>query len=200
MPNWCSNEITITGDKDKIKSVLTKIREIPENDNAVLFKTLIGEDPDLKKVGWYESNLKRYGTKWDVSVGDCNGEFDEEQIKLYPDTAWSPPVPFCITLAKEYGVYVKIVFYEPGCDFAGMSFINPNGEIEMEEDYEYDQGRYVLDNDGFWGDRENDYLDDVEDMTTHIEERFPFLDESDVTKLKEIYDNIINNRSEDSGE
>lgn len=200
MPNWCSNEITITGDKDKIKSVLNQIREIPSNDNAVLFKTLIGEDPELNKVGWLESNLKRFGTKWDVSVSDCNGEFDEEQIKLYPNTAWSPPVPFCMTLAKEYGVNVNIQFFEPGCDFAGKATINSNGEMETEDDYQYDQGMYILDNEGFWIDRENDYLDEVEDMTTHIQERFPFLDETEVLQLKEIYDEIINNRNEASGE
>lgn len=202
MPNWCSNTITITGEKENIRTILKKIGEIPTNDKDKLFETLIGNDPDIDKIGWYESNLKRFGTKWDVSVEDCNGEFNEDQIVLNPSTAWSPPVPFCITLAKEYGVQVEIKYFEPGCDFAGRNLINEEGDVIEEEDYDYNEGVYKLDNDMFWGDMENAYLDEDElknkSVKEHVDETYPYVDESARPRLVEIFEGILETQSEEN--
>ena len=182
MPNWCANSIVIAGDEDKIKEILIKIGTISGHDKHVLFETLIGKDPDIDKVGWYESNRERFGTKWDVAPDESNIEFDDGQITFSPDTAWSPPVPFCITLAKEYGVRVEITYFEPGGDFAGKCVINESGDIEEELDYGYDEGMYHLDNDGFWGDRENDYIDDDilegKSIEDYVNERYSYVDEA----------------------
>ena len=203
MPNWCSNVIVITGDKDKIKTILEKLGTIPVNTDHKVFETLIGADTESN--GWYESNLKRYGTKWDVSPEDSNIEFSDDIITMSPPTAWSPPVPFCVTLAKEYGVQVEIKFFEPGCDFAGRSVINEQGEIIEEDDYDYNEGLYILDNDGFWNERENDLLseDDLEGktLTEYVAQRFSYVDEESRPELVEIFEEILTNDDEDdSGE
>lgn len=205
MPNWCSNKIIITGDKSKINEILEKIGTIPVDSKCILFETLIGKDPDFDKNGWHESNLKNYGTKWDVCTGDSNIEFSDDTITMTPATAWSPPVPFCLTLAKEYGVNVNITFFEPGCDFAGRCEINDQGEITNEEDYDYNEGTYILDKDEFWNDRTMDYLDEEEldgrDLKTYISQTFSYLNEEDSTKLLGIYENLIKEQDEDnSGE
>lgn len=203
MPNWCSNKIIITGDNSKINEILAKIGTIPVDSKPVLFKTLIGgafDDPETR-----ESNLKNYGTKWDVCTGDSNIEFSDDTITMTPATAWSPPVPFCLTLAKEYGVNVKILYFEPGCDFAGTCDIDVQGEITNEEDYDYNEGTYILDKDEFWNDRTMDYLDEEEldgrDLKTYISQTFSYLNEEDSTKLLGIYENLIKEQDEeDSGE
>jgi len=139
MGNKCLNVITISGDREKVKSVLRKIKEIRQGDCRILFETLIGTDPD-QNVGWYQSNLVRYGTKWDVSVDDCNGKFDDDKIVLQPQTASSPPINFCTTLAKEYGVNVDIIFFEPSENFSGKVSINSLGETVEEIDLDYIDG------------------------------------------------------------
>jgi len=205
MPNWCSNKIIIIGDKSKIIEILEKLGTIPVSTKNVLFETLIGKDPDFDKIGWHESNLKNFGTKWDVCPDDSNIEFSEDQITMTPQTAWSPPVPFCITLAKEYGVQVEIIYSEPGCDFAGRNLINESGDVIEEEDYDYNEGMFILDPDGFWSDMENMYLDDEEidgmEMSTYVSNIFYYLDEASQKRLVGIFEQILKNQAEeDSGE
>ena len=204
MPNFCNNVISITGEKEKIRVILKKIGEIPTITDNKLFETLIGTDPEPAQ-GWYESNLKRYGTKWDVSPEDSNIIFDDESIIMTPSTAWAPPVPFCITLAQEFGVQVEITFFEPGCDFAGRSLINEQGEIIEENDYDYNEGMYILDNDGFWNERENDLLSEEElegkTLTEYVAQRFSYVDEESRPELVVIYEEILTNDDDDySGE
>jgi len=205
MPNWCTNKIVIIGDISKIKEILEKIGTIPVDTKHVLFETLIGKDPDFEKSGWHESNLKCFGTKWDVAPEDSNIEFNDNRITMSPSTAWSPPVPFCITLAKEYGVQVEITYSEPGNDFAGRNLINKWGDVIEEEDYDYNEGMYILDTDEFWNDRENDYLDDEDidgrDMTTYVKGTYSYLNEAEQTRLVTIFETILKNQDEeDSGE
>lgn len=197
MPNWCSNKITIVGGKDNIKSIITKIREIPTGDKYTLFETLIGKDPQPS----IESNLKRYGTKWDVSVEDCNGEFNDDMIILYPNTAWAPPVPFCVTLAKEYGVNVEIQYSEPGNDFCGINRINSKGEIILEEDYDYNEGMFHLDNEQFWNDQENSMITDEtlngKSLREYINENYSYVDEAGQIRLAEILTKVLVDNSGD---
>jgi hypothetical protein len=205
MPNYCNNVISITGDKEKIREILKKIGETPTSLDAKLFETLIGTDTDKTK-GWYESNLTRYGTKWDVNPDDSNIEFSDDMITMNLDTAWSPPVQFCITLAKEYGVQVEIKFFEPGCDFAGRSVINEVGEIVEEEDYNYDEGMYILDSEGFWSDRENDYMDeetlDGSSLEDYVTTKYSYVDEDGRTKIIGYLTEALKNNDEEdnSGE
>jgi len=139
MGNKCLSIITISGDREKVKSVLRKIKEIKDGDSKILFETLIGTDPDQTR-GWYESNLLRYGTKWDVSVDDCCGKWNDDRIILKPQTASSPPVTFCTTLAKDYGVNVDIIFFEPSENFSGKVSVNSLGETIEELDLEFNEG------------------------------------------------------------
>jgi len=206
MPNWCNNIIVITGDKGKIKTILEKLGTIPVSSKNVLFETLIGKDPDFDKLGWYESNLKNFGTKWDVNPDDSNIEFSDDMITMTPDTAWSPPVQFCITLAKEYGVQVEIQFFEPLCDFAGRSVINEDGEIVEEEDYDYDEGMYILDSEGFWACREDDEIDeetlDGKSLEDYVATKYSYVDEDGRTKIIGYLTEALKNNDEedDSGE
>lgn len=147
MPNWCSNEITISGDVTKIVQALESI-ENKEDRN--LFKTLIDIPQDEYEKDWYNTNLKYFGTKWDVSYEECDPqEIDDNGLILTPNTAWSPPIEFCVNLAKKYGVEVDMYYYESGMDFCGKAYINSDGTYS-EEDYGYMEGLYHFDVDFFW--------------------------------------------------
>lgn len=197
MPNYCFNEIKITGDNDKIIGITKKIKS---SKNDLLFETLIGKHPKYTDENWYEKNCEWFGCKWDVSINECNIEFGDDFIIMNLHTAWSPAEPFCKTLSKKYSVNVEIKYFESGCDFAGRSeFFKGDllGEINYDSCLE---GMYELNNECFWQDEECDYLDedriDGPTLDEYIESKYSFLKESDVPRLKKILQELLNDASD----
>jgi hypothetical protein len=77
---------------------------------------------NLEKYGygnWYDFCVGEWGTKWDV--GDSSGINDVQanEIVLYFDSAWSPPIAAYEKL-EDLGFYVHAMYYEPGMCFAGI--------------------------------------------------------------------------------
>lgn len=197
MPNWCFNIATLSGDKEGIKEINRIISDMGDED--LLFESLIGNDEKLlAEKGWYDHNIERFGTKWDVTT-DFVDTADDDEIIFIGSTAWSPPIFFYIELSKKYKVNVSYEAFEPGCDFYGVgSIINNNGLIEIEESsWDYNEGVYV--NEGFhhWMETEfrsgEDFVDcfEIEDEKQGrevLKENFPFLNEQEVD---ECMDDII---------
>jgi len=183
MPNWCSNEITISGDVTKIVEALESIKNKQDNN---VFKTLIDVPQD---EDWYNTNLKYFGTKWDVSYYECDPqEIDDECIVLMPNTAWSPPIEFGVNLAKKYGVEVEMYYYESGMDFCGKAYINSDGTY-TEEDYGYMEGLYHFDADYFWmevGYYVENAVEDGQSVEEFLEE-YAYLPEQDKEELIKIF-------------
>lgn len=143
MPNWCSNYATIYGSKKQIKKIADIINANAEGN---LFKSLVGIDPNISKEeydagGWYNSNCEYWGCKWDVSIQEACIDFEEEEIRMSFDTAWSPPINFYIELTNRFNIYLSAIYEEPGCDFAGEIDIDEDGNIDNRE-YEYLEGIY----------------------------------------------------------
>jgi len=186
MPNWCSNEITISGDVTNIVKALESIENKGENN---LFKTLIDVP---QNDDWYNTNLKYFGTKWDVSHEECDPqEFDDECIVLTPSTAWSPPIEFGVNLAKKYGVEVDMFYYESGNDFCGKTYINSDGTY-TEQDYKYIEGLYHFDADYFWMEIEY-YIESAKEDGQSVEEFlevYDYLPEYDKKELTKMYNEI----------
>lgn len=185
MPNWCCNIITITGDVDKIKTVTDILNGLGDKDSV--FVALIGNEPDYNPEDWYEHNRRWFGTKWDVYKDECNLEITEDCINMSPSTAWSPPVPFCITMADKYDVTVEISYFESGGDFAGKVTVR-NGSV-TEDEYKYMEGLFVLDTDNFWYELEQFYFPTDIDKTPeeYIAEEFPYLNDRDRETAVEKY-------------
>jgi hypothetical protein len=187
MPNWCSNEITITGDVTKIVQALESIENKEENN---LFKTLI-DVPDAED--WYNTNLEYFGTKWDVSYEESDPqEIDDNGLVLTPNTAWSPPIQFGVNLAKKYGVQVDMFYYESGMDFCGKAYINSDGTY-TEEDYGYMEGLYNFDADYFWVEIES-YIEYAKEDGQSVEEfleDYDYLPTYDKKELTKIYNETI---------
>jgi hypothetical protein len=202
MPNWCSNTITITGDKKIISGMTRLIESIKktEGEEPGVFHTLIGRDSRITQEkydngDWYNSNVERYGCKWDVSYDDCCFTLDEESISLHPETAWSPPIEFCKSMVKEYkSIKIHIFYSEGGNDFCGQCdiYLDEEGIVCCdEEDYGYSEGLYHLDIDGFWGEVESmvdSYCCEEEKSAEEfVEDNYSYVSEEDKKEIIEMF-------------
>jgi hypothetical protein len=140
MPNWCSNHITIRGTNQReISAIAEAMREgnfcasiipTPEDlqregssthggENAELYDRIRAEN--LEKHGysnWYDFQVARWGTKWDVECQDVQVEDDGLTVSTYFDSAWSPPMGIVEELTDR-GLQVTLHYYEPGMGFVG---------------------------------------------------------------------------------
>ena len=124
MPNWCSNDIVISGPEDKIKDLW----------EAAQFKEGLLEA--IAPIGeWdYDTAVAEWGTKWDVELHGL--EHKPGEISGWFESAWSPPIEAIDTfLGNNPDCKVQLKYFEPGMCFVGehvdgventLSFDNPN--------------------------------------------------------------------------
>jgi len=140
MPNWCSNHITIRGtNQQEIAGIAEAMREgnfcasiipTPEDLNREGSSTHGGENAELydeirrenmAKHGygnWYDFQVARWGTKWDVDCQDVQVEDDGLTVSTSFDSAWSPPMGIAEELMNR-GFEVTLYYYESGMGFVG---------------------------------------------------------------------------------
>jgi len=117
MPNWTTNEVTVTAKSAKdlskfIKQIesednpfdFEKIEPMPKN----IFRGNLGrKEKELHgKNNWYDWSWKNWGTKWN----SCHTEFKrfDDKVAMYIfQTAWCPPVPIWEALMNIYSGQVK---------------------------------------------------------------------------------------------
>jgi hypothetical protein len=113
MPNWCANSTTF---KHEDPEEITRLK------NAFIESKLFAEFvPPPADIGenWYSWSIENWGTKWDVSgFDDGVADVKENEITLYFDSAWSPPIEFYQKLL-DLGWKVDAYYYEPGMGFCG---------------------------------------------------------------------------------
>ncbi len=171
MPNWCDNQITITGDKsviDKIEKIVTE----DKSDQGLLDfmypmpKELESTTADgskdkemLAKHGhsdWYSWRTDNWCTKWEVNEFygvDRNGL----SISFGFSSAWAPPLgAFEHFLSENDDCSIKAYYYEGGCDFAGV-WEDGADECISPSDYKSD--------DEFWNDGLGFELDEMFNIT-----------------------------------
>jgi hypothetical protein len=141
MPNWCGNTLTLTHeDPAMIRRAVEAFEEgrflaefipVPEELNIVSGRVSDPEEQakleaqeaaNKEKYGyatWYDFCVREWGTKWDV--GDSQGiqDVDTNDLIVYFDSAWSPPIAAYDTLTNQ-GFTVYATWYEPGSAFAGI--------------------------------------------------------------------------------
>lgn len=205
MPNWCSNFISIEGSKENILKIKRMLDSVENDVNKPgIFQTLVGRDETLTEQqynegGWYQSNIERWGCKWDISWDDTSIDISEENITINCSTAWSPATGFCKLLQETYGVKVRCEFEEGGCDFAGYYEVDENGEVD-EETFSYLEGIYVLDKDNFWFEMESriEYaVDDDQSFDDFVSEMKDFLPDSEIEELRTMYEEEVERRNEE---
>lgn len=191
MPNWCNNQIKISGDG------ITAIKEILEaNPSGLMFESLVGKlaDGQTEKEyidNWYNTNCERWGCKWDVDIELNDISFEDDSIRLWIQTAWSPCNGFLELLNEKYGVDVENNYGEGGNDFAGR-FMIENGDYS-DECYTYLRGLYEFDYESFLFEAQNqlEYMvsdEDVPSLEDWLNE-FQFVDNKE--DLIELYNECI---------
>lgn len=154
MPNWCSNHITVRGtDPVAIKRLADAfdngefcgtVVPMPEELNITSGRLGDGEEQrelerktaeNLEKHGfanWYDFNVSKWGTKWEIGGDGNEAERDEDGLGFSApfDSAWSPPIAVCEALVEQ-GFEVVLYYYEPGMGYCGKF------EDGSDEYYEY---------------------------------------------------------------
>jgi len=189
MPNWCSNYLVVTGSADAIR----QINEGFQKENA--FENLIGKDPSFAEDDWYKHNCSRYGTKWDIEQISTFYEDGDIELALSFDTAWSPCVPFVITLCEKYRTNAVLEYSECGCNFAGRVTLEWEGKEEgelcvHEEEWEYHEGVYTMDSDQWMKNELEWQIESAKEEGLSAEdfvEGLPFLKEEDRLHVLETY-------------
>ena len=186
MPNWCDNQITITGPNsviDKIEKIV-KADDTHENTGLLNFfkpmpKELEGttspsssaKKPQPMVEGfdnWYDWRVENWGTKWElcefygVDRQHLNDSLDESIISFGFSSAWAPPInAYEQFLRDNENCSLKAYYYEGGCDFMG-EWDNGQDDCYAPSDYKS--------TDDFWQDGIGSTLDDIFNITESMAE------------------------------
>ena len=113
MPNWCMNNVSISGPKEKMQ-VLWGLM----NEKQGLLEAMvpIGE--------WdYSRASEVWGTKWDVNTENLEiHEISGGRMEISGsfDSAWGPPIEcFQTYLEANEDVTIHLDYFEPGMQFYG---------------------------------------------------------------------------------
>lgn len=133
MPNWCSNSVTISSNKENIDKFeaflnekngkewfdffypcpeeLTKVDSPNRDDNQ--------SQQLVEKYGhadWYSWCVENWGTKWNTDAQDWSREGDS--ISFWFDSAWAPPTNLYEKITGE-DYDVEAYYLEEGMGFVG---------------------------------------------------------------------------------
>ena len=185
MPNWCDNQVTITGSKSVIDKIEKIVKE--EKDGNGLLNFFYPMPKELEDTtspsssankpqpmvdgfdNWYDWRCENWSTKWDVSeFYGVDRQYLTEQsegestISFGFSSAWSPPIgAYENFLAKNEDCSLKAYYYEGGCDFMG-EWDNGSDDCYAPSDYKSD--------DDFWQDGVGSTLDDMFNITEPMAE------------------------------
>lgn len=158
MPNWCDNDLYITGPSKERNKFLAACMI----DNQLDFNTAIpyldkykqmdidyhrarkGKDPkytikqyekqyhtdrDGYNKGGYDWCCKHWGTKWNVH--DAQIDHSDRRIVMNFDTAWGPPAPAILLWSGQFPkLTFMLKFYEAGVGFKGVVKVHAGETIE----------------------------------------------------------------------
>jgi hypothetical protein len=146
MPNWCSNNLYVTGDLTRFNEWLDhaflfdKIVPMPDElkDSEPFNEKHPKRDEFKKKYGaydWYDWRVQNWGTKWDVDEANIEQHGDEFATIVF-STAWSPPQVAIGALAAKFPeLKFKLAFIEEGNGFVGYD-IWRDGEYQGGESFD----------------------------------------------------------------
>ena len=139
MPNWCDNQVSITGPNSVINKIEKIVNEEKDTEGLLQFMypmpqelkdtTADGSENKemMKKYGhsdWYSWATDNWGTKWDVNefYGVDRQEIsdDESTISFAFQSAWAPPTGAYQEFVDKHPVSLEAKYYEGGCDFMGI--------------------------------------------------------------------------------
>ena len=185
MPNWCNNNISITGPNsviDKIEKITKEEKDgngllnffhpMPEQLEGTTSPSSASDKPQPMVEGfdnWYDWRVENWSTKWEVcEFYGVDRQYHSEQnegestITFGFDSAWAPPIgAYENFLRDNEDCSLKAWYYEGGCDFMG-EWDNGSDDCYAPSDYKS--------TDDFWQDGIGSTLDDVFNITESMAE------------------------------
>ena len=185
MPNWCDNQITITGPNSVIDNIEKIVKEEKDGDGLLNFfnpmpkelkdttsPSSSADKPQPMVDGfdnWYDWRVENWSTKWDVNeFYGVDRQYLKEQnegestISFAFSSAWAPPInAYEKFLENNSNCFIRAYYYEGGCDFMGL--------WEDGIDDCYAPGDYKS-TDDFWQDGIGSTLDDMFNITESMAE------------------------------
>jgi hypothetical protein len=131
MPNWCVNNLQLTGTVEQIDSIKQKLDACEGKDFFDVFV------PNAEHAGqgdgerWYGYNLENYGCKWNCNTFDYEVDGEGTNITIRFDSPWGPPIALFETIYNEQELGVLAYYEESGMAFCGR------WEDGSDEYYEY---------------------------------------------------------------
>lgn len=161
MPNWCSNEIAITGDNENLQRLinLVKTDQADFDFNAVIpypeeFAKLDADGSGAGyRAGGYEWCINNWGTKWNTEKDSGMVAMGDGEAIAYFPSAWGPPLPVTIALSKLFCDLAFIHRYEEGSEDVSGVLECKNGEVTVDlrgnyGDFRMHEEAYYADIDG----------------------------------------------------
>ena len=187
MPNWCDNQITITGPNSVIDKIEKIVKEDDSHENNGLLnffhpmpKELEGttspsssaDKPQPMIDGfdcWYDWRCENWSTKWEVcEFYGVDRQYHSEQnegestISFGFSSAWAPPInAYEKFLENNSDCFIRAYYYEGGCDFMGL-WEDGIDDCYAPSDYKS--------TDDFWQDGVGSTLDDTFNITESMAE------------------------------
>jgi hypothetical protein len=129
MPNWCQNNIAISGDLTKFKTWLN-------GEPFSLNKIVPMDQILLEDEGWHNWRIENWGTKWDVDVEAEITFSGDGAILIHFDSAWGPPNLAIAKLSESFPeITIKHSYLEEGMCFVGKD-VYSNGALRNAICYE----------------------------------------------------------------
>jgi hypothetical protein len=141
MPNWCGNTVILRHeDPTMIKRAEDAFARgeflnefVPVPDDLKIVAGSVGDPDEQAKLeaqtkanverhgygNWYDWCVNEWGTKWDVGDSQGINDVQSNELVLYFDSAWAPPIRAYEKL-EDLGFYVYATYYESGCAFCGI--------------------------------------------------------------------------------
>jgi hypothetical protein len=123
MPNDCYNYLEAPdGDVSLIVDYFSTAKRewSPLPDTFLDFEKIAPMPSDVED--WYDWRNEHWGTR----SNSYEGQVTEEGIGF--NTAWSPPIPAIVELAKQIGKSLRLIYDEPGMDFCGELIVAADGK------------------------------------------------------------------------
>jgi hypothetical protein len=195
MPNYCDNELTVSGSNNDIdrfyqenKLSIEEARALEVDDSEEKELSFLKSVPIPSDEQNCSRHVLEWGTKWDAS--EIHSDKTDTEIRYYFQTAWSPPVAWLEKTSQRYpNLEFEMESKEPGCDFY-VHVIVKNGEqtfSKMSTYQEYIYEKYKINDrlkkvyrifSEYPNVTKNIISDIYQDDEIHIEDMEQFIDQS----------------------
>jgi len=129
MDNECWNQLKVVdGDLSALSEFIATAKRhytpVPDTyldfDRILPMPTGYSEDYEL----WYGWAVENWGSKSNAYGGQLLNDC------LTFRTAWSPPIPAIVELARRTGLILRMIYQQPFLDFCGELVAHPDGTFE----------------------------------------------------------------------